>query len=417
MPTENLYEVACHQLETAASIIGLDEGMLDLLRKPVREYTVNFPLEMDNGEVKVFTGYRVQHNNARGPTKGGIRYYPKVDLNEVRALAMWMTWKCTIVDIPYGGAKGAVVCNPKEMSENELEGMTRRFTSALFPVIGPDRDIPAPDVYTDAQVMAWIMDTYSTLSGSHQPGVVTGKPVEIGGSIGREDATSRGLMYVLDEAAKVRNIDLEGAEVVIQGYGNVGWLTAHLLNSELGCKVIAVSDSSGGILNRNGLDPIDVYQYKGRAGTVVGFPESEVITNDELLETECDILIPAALEAQITKENAHNISAKMVVEGANGPTTPEADRVLFDRDIMVVPDVIANAGGVTVSYFEWVQNKQGYYWKGPEIRSRLSEIMRGAFKGIYETIDGHHMSLRNAAYIMAIRKLINSISLRGMFPL
>jgi len=416
MLNENPYAIACSQVERAGEILKLDEGFVDMLKKPVKELIVYFPIRMDDGRVKVFTGYRIQHNSARGPTKGGVRYHPRVTLDEVRALAMWMTWKCAVVGIPYGGAKGGVVCNPKEMSRGELERLTRRYTSDISLAIGPHTDILAPDVYTDAQVMAWIMDTYTAHVGHWSPAVVTGKPLEIGGSKGREEATSRGVMYAAAEAARVQGIGLENARVAIQGFGNVGSHAARLLEDEMNCRVVAVSDSSGGVFNDNGLDVKKLLDVKRSTGSVINYQQGEGITNAELLEVDCDVLIPAALEQVIDARNAERIKAKIVVEGANGPTTPEADQVLFERGIFIVPDILANAGGVTVSYFEWVQNLQHFFWSIEEIKVRLKGIMTESFHNVYETSIEYDTDMRTAAYILSVKEVIKAIDLRGLFP-
>ncbi|MCK5547751.1 MAG: Glu/Leu/Phe/Val dehydrogenase, partial [Thermoplasmata archaeon] len=365
--TLNPFEIAKKQVDEAGKRLKLDIGMLDILKHPHRELTVSFPVKMDDGSVQTFTGHRVQYNDALGPCKGGLRYHPDVNLDEVRALAAWMTWKCAVVGIPYGGAKGGITCSPKEMSDGELERMTRRFASEISGFIGPRRDIPAPDVYTNPQTMAWIMDTYSMNVGYSVPSVVTGKPVLIGGSEGRNEATSRGVMYTTREAARVKGIDLKNATIAVQGYGNVGFNAARLFVEECGSKIIAVSDSKGGIVDENGLDPHKVFEHKKNTGSVVGYPGSKDISNEQLLELECDVLVPSALENVITSKNAANIKAKIVSEGANGPTTPEADEILYKNGKMVLPDILANAGGVVVSYFEWVQDLQNYFWSETEI--------------------------------------------------
>jgi len=412
----NPYEVAISQVQQVGELLNLDQGMVDILTKPKRELIVNFPVRMDDGTIRTFTGYRVQHNIARGPTKGGIRYHPKVTLDEVRALSMWMTWKCAVVNIPYGGAKGGVICNPKEMSKGEIERLTRRYTSEISIIIGPLVDIPAPDVYTDAQVMAWIMDTYSMQQGYSVPGVVTGKPIALGGSEGREEATSRGVMYAIREATRVAKIDPKRSTVAIQGYGNVGWNAARLLRSELGCKVVAVSDSSGGIYDPDGLDPIQVYEHKAKTGSVKDFSGAQNITNEELLETECTILVPAALENVINRDNAEQINAKLVAEGANGPTAPQADRILYDRGIMVIPDILANAGGVTVSYFEWVQALQYMFWSAAEIKEKLDQIMTYAFAKVFAVSQARKVNMRMAAYMLAVQEVVRATQLRGIHP-
>ncbi|MDD1767751.1 MAG: Glu/Leu/Phe/Val dehydrogenase [Methanomassiliicoccales archaeon] len=416
MGQENPYQMAVKQVQSVGRLLGLKEETIDGLSKPRRELTVNFPVRMDDGHVRTFTGFRVQHNHARGPCKGGIRYHPNVSLDEVRALSMWMTWKCAVMGLPYGGAKGGIICNPKEMSKNELERMTRRFTSEIMMIIGPHKDIPAPDVYTDSQTMAWIMDTYSMSVGYPVPGVVTGKPLEIGGSKGRDEATSRGLMYVVQDAARILNIDLKSSTVAVQGFGNVGWHAARLLAYEAGCKVIAVSDSSGGILNENGLDPLEVFEHKRATGSVKDFERAENITQEELLETDCTILVPAALEDVIRRENADLIKAGIVAEGANGPTTPEADRILREKGTMVIPDILANAGGVTVSYFEWVQDLQFFFWSIEEIKKRLKDLMRSSFAAVHGVSKTQEVDLRTAAYMLALKEVVRAAEARGMFP-
>ncbi|MBV8435484.1 MAG: Glu/Leu/Phe/Val dehydrogenase, partial [Candidatus Eremiobacteraeota bacterium] len=359
---ENVWEMAKRQLDEVASLIGLNESIHGYLRQPKRVLEVSLPVRMDNGGFKMFTGYRVQHNMARGPGKGGIRFHPDVTLDEVKALAMWMTWKCALVNIPFGGAKGGVICDPKHMSMQELENLTRRFTTEISLIIGPEKDIPAPDVYTTPQIMAWIMDTFSMQHGYSIPGVVTGKPISIGGSLGRDKATARGCLYVVDEAMQALGLPIEGATVAIQGFGNAGMYAAQLMSAR-GYKIVAVSDSSGGVANDSGLDARGLTAHKLETGSVVGFKGGERIDNRAVLEYECDVLVPAALEKVIARENAPRIKAKIVAEAANGPTVPEADAILFDRGIMVLPDILANAGGVTVSYFEWVQDLQANFWE------------------------------------------------------
>ena len=385
------------------------------MRYPKRELTVNFPVRMDDGSVKIFTGYRVHHNTVLGPTKGGIRYHPDVTLDEVRALAMWMTWKCAVVGLPYGGAKGGVVCNPKELSLQELENLTRRYAAEISMLMGPESDIPAPDVGTNPQVMAWIMDTYSMHKGYSVPAVVTGKPISIGGSLGRLEATGRGVMITACEACKHLGIPIEGATVVVQGYGNVGTASACLLRDQ-GCKVIAVSDSKGGIYNPRGFDPRDVLSYKRETGSVVGYPDTETITNEELLELPCDILVPSALENQITADNADRIQAKVVAEGANGPTTPDADVILHDKGILIVPDILANAGGVTVSYFEWVQGLQSFFWSEEEINQKLERIMIKSFQEVLEASKLKGIDMRTAAMVRAILVVAEALVVRGIYP-
>jgi glutamate dehydrogenase/leucine dehydrogenase len=370
---------------------------------------------MDDGSVRVFEGYRVQHNSTRGPCKGGIRYHPEVSFDEVKALASWMTWKCATVNIPFGGGKGGIVCDPKQLSRNELERLTRRYAYEISPFIGPDSDIPAPDVYTDSQVMAWIMDTYSMTRGHITPGVVTGKPVFLGGSYGRNEATARGCSFVIRAACKVRDIALEGATVVIQGFGNAGSIAAELL-SEMGAKIIAVSDSKGAILNRKGFDVRSLLLQKENTGTVVGFRDSENISTDALLELDCDILVPAALENQITLANADRIRAAIVAEAANGPTTPGADSVLHKRGVMVLPDILANAGGVTVSYFEWVQDLQEMFWDEDDVNRKLEKIMVRAFDDVYKTSQKYDTDMRTGAYILAIDRVATATRSRGIWP-
>jgi len=370
---------------------------------------------MDDRHVEVYTGFRIQHNVSRGPAKGGIRYHQDVTRDEVAALAMWMTWKCAVVNIPYGGGKGGVIVDPKQLSMKELEGLTRRFTTEISPLIGPDRDIPAPDVNTNAQVMAWMMDTFSMHRGYTIPGVVTGKPVAIGGSLGRNEATARGAIYTLNQASKVLNLPVTGARVVIQGYGNAGSIAAELLATE-GATIIAVSDSSGGIYNPLGLDPARVGAWKQEHGTVVGFPGADAVSNTEILELDCEILVPAALENQITEDNAPRVRAKIVAEAANGPTTPEADQVLHDRGVFVIPDILCNAGGVTVSYFEWVQDMQSFFWTEARINESLHEIMDRAFESVYAMSKRHSVDMRMAAYMVAVARVAEATTLRGLYP-
>jgi glutamate dehydrogenase (NAD(P)+) len=411
----NPYEVAVEQFMAAADRLNLDEGMKQILAKPKRELTVHFPVKMDDGTLRVFTGHRVQHSLTRGPAKGGIRYHPDVTLDEVRALAMWMTWKCAVVGIPYGGGKGGVVVDPKLLSDLELERLTRRYAAEIACIIGPEVDIPAPDVNTNAQTMAWIMDTISMMRGYPIPGLITGKPIAVEGSLGRNEATARGLQYTLRQAVKETGMTLEGARVVVQGYGNAGSIAARLLHDD-GANIIAVSDSKGGIYNPRGIDPMGALRYKQEHGTLDGYGGADPVTNEEILEIECDILVPAALESVITERNASRINTKMIAEAANGPTTPEADRILYDRGIIVLPDILANAGGVTVSYFEWAQNIQGYYWAEDEVNEKLERVMKRAFKDVYETSDTHTVDMRTAAYMLAISRVAEVTRLRGIFP-
>jgi glutamate dehydrogenase (NAD(P)+) len=411
----NIWDVAQAQFDAAAEQLDLDPGLRRVLRVPQRELTVNFPVTMDDGHVEVFTGYRIQHNVSRGPAKGGIRYHQDVTRDEVRALAMWMTWKCAVVNIPYGGGKGGVIVDPKKLSMRELEGLTRRFTTEISPLIGPDRDIPAPDVNTNAQVMAWMMDTFSMHRGYTIPGVVTGKPIAIGGSLGRNEATARGAVYTLHQASRTLDVPLTGARVAIQGYGNAGSIAAELLAAE-GSVIVAVSDSSGGISNAKGLDPQRVSAWKREHGTVVGFPGADAVSNTEILELDCEILIPAALENQITDHNAPSIKAKIVAEAANGPTTPEADQILYDRGVFVIPDILCNAGGVTVSYFEWVQDMQSFFWTESRINESLHEIMDRAFEDVHHMSDRHSVHMRTAAYMVAVARVAEATTLRGLYP-
>ncbi|HVG00838.1 MAG TPA: Glu/Leu/Phe/Val dehydrogenase [Chloroflexia bacterium] len=411
----NPYLIAVEQFMQAADKLHLDEGMKQILAHPKRELTVHFPVRMDDGSYRVFTGYRVQHSLTRGPAKGGIRYHQDVTLDEVKALAMWMTWKCATVGIPYGGGKGGVIIDPKQHSISELERLTRRFAAEISPIIGPEIDIPAPDVNTNAQTMAWFMDTVSMLRGYPMPGLITGKPIAVEGSLGRNEATARGLQYVVREAVKTRNMSLEGARVVVQGYGNAGAIAARLL-SEDGAKIIAVSDSRGGIHNTSGIDPVGALRHKQEHGSLSGFGGSDDVTNEELLEVECDLLVPAALESVITVHNVDRIKTKMIAEAANGPTTPEADRALYERGIMVLPDILANAGGVTVSYFEWAQNIQGYYWAEDEVNQKLERVMKRSFRDVFETADNNTVDMRTGAYMLAISRVAEVTRLRGIFP-
>ncbi len=409
----NPFEMAQRQLDEAAKIMKLDEATHEILRWPMREFHVRIPVRMDDGSVKIFEGFRVQYNDARGPTKGGIRFHPEETFDTVRALAAWMTWKTAVMDLPLGGAKGGVVCNPKEMSKGELERLSRGYIRALAHYIGPEIDVPAPDVYTDAQVMAWMMDEYSKIVGHNAPGVITGKPIPLGGSIGREDATARGGIYCIREAAKVLGINLNGATTAIQGYGNAGTY-AHKLGTEiLGLKVVAVSDSKGGIYNPKGLDYEKVLAHKKETGTVLDFPGADNITNEELLELDVDILIPAALENQIGDWNADRIKAKIVAELANGPTTPEADEILFRKGVYVIPDFLCNAGGVTVSYFEQVQNFYLFYWDAEEVHKRLDSKMTKAFHAVHETARKYNVHNRLGAYIVAVSRVVEAMKLRG----
>jgi glutamate dehydrogenase/leucine dehydrogenase len=414
--TINPFEVALKQLDEAANLVKLDKGLHQVLAHPKRVLTVSLPVKMDSGEVHVFTGFRSQHNDARGPYKGGIRYHPQVSIDEVKALSMWMTWKCAVADIPYGGGKGGIICNPKEMSNGELERMTRRYAYAIADIIGPHTDIPAPDVYTGGKEMAWIMDTYSALKGNFvQPEVITGKPLAIGGSLGRNEATGRGLAFTVREAAKKLEINMKAATVVVQGFGNAGQFSAQLVEDQ-GATVIAASDSKGSVYNKSGIQVPALRKHKEKTGSVAGFPGAKSISNEELLETECTILIPAALENQITGKNASKIKAKLVAEAANGPTTPDADEVLFKNKIMVIPDILANGGGVTVSYFEWLQNLRREYWTEAEVNERLDKNITKSFLDTLATSEKYGVNMRKASTVLAVNRVVEAIQLRGLWP-
>lgn len=415
MDSNNPFEIAMQNFDTAADKLGLEENMRNRIKHPARAMIVSVPVRMDDGNIRRFEGYRVQHSTMRGPAKGGVRYHPQVNLDEVKALATWMTWKCAIVGIPFGGGKGGISCNPKEMSPAELERMTRRYIIEIMPIIGPEKDIPAPDVYTNSQTMAWMMDTFSMNIGYAVPGIVTGKPLEIGGSLGRESATARGTVYTAESAAKYIGLDLSKATCAVQGFGNAGSIAAKLI-SELGTKVIAVSDSQGGIFSSNGLDPDAVIKHKKETGSVLGFAGSEDITNEELLIIDCDVLIPAALENSITEKNAADVKAKIIAEAANGPTTPEADRILEEKNVFIIPDILANAGGVTVSYFEWVQNVQHLFWKEEEINERLKTIMDKAFASVMEYKEKYKVYMRIAANMLGINRVAAAAKVRGLYP-
>ncbi len=411
----NPYEMAVAQFDQAAERLGLSQAMRAILRKPKRELIVNFPVRMDNGDVEMFTGYRVQHNINRGPAKGGIRFSPEVSLDEVRALAMWMTWKCAVVGIPFGGAKGGVICDPHALSRSELERLTRRYATEISILIGPDSDIPAPDMNTNPQIMAWIMDTYSMHQGYSVPAVVTGKPLAIGGSEGRFEATGRGVMVVTREALHHLGMRPDACSVVIQGFGNVGSISARLLH-ESGCRVVGLSDIYGGVYNPQGIDVPLALRYSKEHGSLRGLPGAEAVTNAELLELPCDVLVPAALENQLTGRNAARIKAKLIIEAANGPTTPDADRILNDRGVTVVPDILANAGGVTVSYFEWVQDLQRFFWAEHEINDRLESIMMRSFESVVQKADEQQTNLRMGAYLLAVARVAEATELRGVYP-
>ncbi len=416
MSDYDVQSMARKQLEEAARYLDLDDGLVEVLARPKRSVVVNFPVLLDSGEVQVFEGYRVQHNQTRGPTKGGIRYHPDVDLGETTALAMWMTWKCAVVNIPYGGAKGGVKCNVKHLSNRELEKLTRRFATEINIIVGDQTDIPAPDVGTNAKVMGWFMDTISMQKGYTVPGVVTGKPLPLGGSEGRTEATGRGVIVSAIEACHSHNMNFEGTEVVVQGFGNVGSVAAKLAE-EHGAKVIGVSDATGAIYNPNGLPARELAEkYIGVEGGIQNYKDCEKISNAELLALKCDILIPAAIQAQITAENADAVQAKIVVEGANGPTTLEADKILFDKGIAVVPDILANAGGVVCSYFEWVQDLQNFFWEEAQVNERLARIMRSAYGSVAHTMRQHNTDMRTAAMIIGVQRVAEATLMRGIFP-
>lgn len=413
----NPFEIAKQQFDRAADYLELEESLRNVLRSAKRQLIVSIPVRMDGGETKVFEGYRVQHNIARGPAKGGIRYHPNVTLDEVKALASWMTWKCATVNIPYGGGKGGVICDPKSMSRNELERLTRRYAFEIAPIIGPDRDIPAPDVYTDSQTMAWIMDTISMVHGHTELGVVTGKPLALGGSQGRHEATARGALYALREACKVKGMSLREARVAVQGFGNAGSIITELVAKD-GAKVVAVCDSKCGLYSAEGLDVSGILKHKEETGSLKGFPGQGVkeIAPDEVLEVDCDILCPSALENSITLKNVGKVKAKIIAELANGPTTPSSDRILEDQGVMIIPDILANAGGVTVSYYEWVQDQYSFFWSEKRINQTLEDTMGDAFHKVHETAKRYGTDLRTGAYILAIDRVAEATRVRGIFP-
>jgi glutamate dehydrogenase (NAD(P)+) len=413
--TRDLFETAVEQFHIAAAVMGLEDSMRRILSHCQRELIVSFPVEMDDGSVDVYTGYRVQHNTGPGPSKGGIRYHQSVSLSEVKALAMWMTWKCAVVGLPFGGAKGGVTVNPKLLSQSELQNLTRRYTAEISIMIGPNKDIPAPDVNTNAQVMAWLMDTYSMNLGYSVPGVTTGKPIVLGGSEGRAEATGRGCVFAIQEACPVIGLDLPSSKTVVQGFGNAGSVAANLM-SRAGSTVVAVSDSRGGIYDGNGLDLDAVSEHKRRTGSVVGFVNADDVTNEELLELPCDILIPAAMEGQLGAHNAGKIKARLIAEAANGPTSPEADAIFRDRGIFLLPDIFANAGGVTVSYFEWVQALQAFPWTEAQVNERLQQIMSKSFQQVYGTSQKYDVHMRTAALVYAIERVAEFTRLRGIYP-
>ena len=412
----NPFEMALKQLDEVSKLIKLDKGMHQVLAHPKRVLTVSVPTRMDNGEIKVFTGFRSQHNDARGPFKGGIRYHPQVSIDEVKALSMWMTWKCAVADIPYGGGKGGIICNPKEMSNGELERMTRRYAYGIADIIGPRTDIPAPDVYTGGKEMAWIMDTYSALKGNYgQPEIITGKPLPIGGSLGRNEATGRGLSFTVREAAKKLKINMKSATVAVQGFGNAGQFASQLVEDQ-GAKTIAASDSKGGVYNKAGISIAALRKHKEKTGSVVGFSGAKSISNEDLLELDCTILIPAALENQINSRNAKNVKAKIVAEAANGPTTPDADEVLYKNKTLVIPDILANGGGVTVSYFEWLQNLRREYWTEDEVNQKLDKNITKAFLDIYKTHEDYGVNMRKASMVLAVNRVVEVTKIRGLWP-
>ena len=411
----DVFKIAQIQLKKATDKMNLDPNILAQLKEPERVLIVSIPVKMDNGAVKVFTGFRSQYNTARGPAKGGVRYHPDVSLDEMKALSAWMTWKCAVAGIPYGGSKGGVTCNPKELSEGELERLSRRYIYEISSIIGPKKDIPAPDVYTTPKIMGWYIDTYNKLTGEASFSTITGKPLELWGSEGRKEATARGLSYTVEVAAKQLNINPSEATVVIQGYGNAGSISAKILN-EQGYKIIGVSDSKGGAYNLQGIDPSEILDYKTKTSTVKGFPKAEFISNKDLLELECDVLVPAALEGVITKKNANNIKAKIIAEAANGPTTPEADEILYQRGIFIIPDILANSGGVTVSYFEWIQGLYGYFWDEERVNRRLKKLIVKAFNEVLKIAQREKIDNRTAAYIYAVSKVAEAMKVRGIWP-
>ncbi len=411
----NAYDVALENFDTAADAMQLNNDVREMIKYPERILTVTVPVRMDDGRIHRFEAYRVQHSSVRGPAKGGIRYHPQVTLDEVKALATWMTWKCAVVNIPFGGAKGGVTCDPKHMTQGELERMTRRYTSAILPLIGPNRDIPAPDVYTNPQTMAWIMDTYSMTKGYAVPGVVTGKPISLGGSLGRNEATGRGVFYTIQCACEHLKRTLKGSTVAVQGFGNAGSIAAQLLH-EAGAKVIAVSDSTACVYNKNGLNIPELILLKSMSGHVEGFPESEAITPEELLALKCDILVPAALENTIREDNAPAVQAAIVAEAANGPLTPAADRILEGKGVFVIPDILCNAGGVTVSYFEWVQDEQHLFWDAQDVYNRLERVMKTSFRDVLKIHMERKVPMRIAANMLGIGRVAEAVQIRGIYP-
>ncbi|ACV64688.1 Glu/Leu/Phe/Val dehydrogenase [Desulfofarcimen acetoxidans DSM 771] len=413
MASHNPFEMVQKQLAQCAKITNMAPNIYQILQRPMRELHVSIPVRMDDGSIKVFQGFRVMYNDALGPAKGGIRFHPEETIDTVRALAGWMTFKCALADIPLGGGKGGVICNPRELSQGELERLSRGYIAQVWPFIGPEKDVPAPDVYTNPQIMAWMMDEYSKFAGKHQFGVITGKPLRIGGSAGRGDATARGGMYVIREAAGECGVDLANATVAIQGYGNAGYFAASLASSLYGCKIVAVSDSKGGIYNKDGLDPQLVYNHKTESGSVIDFSYADNISNEELLELNVDILIPSALENVITENNAPNIKAKIIAELANGPTTPEADDILYEKGVHVLPDFLCNSGGVTVSYFEMVQNLYMYYWDEKQVQERLDKKLTPAYHSVLNASKECKVNMRQAAYVVAVNRVVEAMKLRG----
>lgn len=413
MPKTNPFKVAQQQLEACAKTLGLAPNVITILRVPIREFHFSIPVRMDNGTTQIFQGFRVQYNDARGPTKGGIRFHPDETIDTIRALSAWMTWKCSLLDLPLGGAKGGVICDPKKMSQGELERLCRGYVQCIWQSIGPERDVPAPDVYTTPQMMAWMMDEYSKIVGKNQFGVITGKPLAVGGSRGRGESTGRGGIYTIREAGTESGVDLKRASIAIQGFGNAGFHAARLAKTLFGSKIIAVSDTQGGIFKKEGLDPEAMFEHKEKTRSVIDFPGAKNITNKEILELPCDILIPAALENVITEKNAPHVKAKIVAELANGPTTPEADEILFKKGIHVIPDFLCNAGGVTVSYFEMVQNFSHYYWSDQEVEDRLDRKMTEAYHAVLYASRNYKVSMRQAAYIVAVGRVVEAMKLRG----
>jgi glutamate dehydrogenase (NAD(P)+) len=411
----NPFEIAKQQFNRAADYLNLEASMRHVLENPKRQLIVSIPVKMDGGDVQVFEGYRVQHNIARGPAKGGIRYHPNVSLDEVKALASWMTWKCATVGIPYGGGKGGVICDPKSLSKNELERLTRRYAFEIAPIIGPDRDIPAPDVYTDEQTMAWIMDTISMVRGHTELGVVTGKPISLGGSQGRSEATARGCLYALREACRVKGMNLNGARVAVHGFGNAGANIARLV-AEDGARVVAACDSKAGVYAENGIDMKRALSHKAETSSLAGLPGTKEISPDEIIGVDCDILLPSALENAITLANVGKVKARIIAELANGPTTPGADNVLAENGVLLIPDILANAGGVTVSYYEWVQDQNSFFWSEKQINETLEQTIRTAFNSVHETAKRYGTDFRTGAYILAVARVAEATSVRGIFP-